>query len=102
MLENIPHDKILYYVKNPDILYQDADMIIENAKKWFNENYLQEKDIERIKQGEFVFYQVNPPPLPLSEAARRYRTRPRLRRFPFRKARLRCRRLCRRLRRREF
>ena len=58
MLENLPHDKIIYYVKNPDILYQDADMIIENAKQWFNENYLQEKDIERIKQGEFVFYQV--------------------------------------------
>lgn len=58
MLENIPHNKLIYYVKNPDILYQDSDMIIENTKKWFNEKYLKEQDIERIKKGEFVFYKT--------------------------------------------
>lgn len=39
MLERIPHNQILEYVKNPQKLINDTDDIIANAKQWYNQKY---------------------------------------------------------------
>ncbi len=56
LLKNYSHKQILEYVKSPLKLKSDTDNIINEAKKWFNERYLELPVVPKAENDDFVIY----------------------------------------------
>lgn len=56
MIEKIPHNQILEYVRSPQKLINDTDKIIDSARQWFNEKYLVLPTIPKAENENFVIY----------------------------------------------
>ena len=56
MLENYSHKEIMDYIKNPDKLRKDAQIIFAKEREWFNKKYLPLQSSPKAENDEFKIF----------------------------------------------